>query len=74
MQQPQIVGRLLLPADQYPAETVHPTVRPLHHPPASLVARLPLDRLRLLPPRPQVQREPELRQQGADAVEVIAKS
>src|SRR6266542_2208679 len=51
MKQRDIVLGLLAPADEDPAEAVHPAMRALHHPTPRLRARLPLERLRLLPPR-----------------------
>jgi hypothetical protein len=72
MQQPQVIDRLLLPADQKAPEPVHPGVRPLHHPAPRFVAGFLFDGLRLLAPCPQMQREPELRCQLAHRVAVIA--
>jgi len=45
MKQPEIIRGLLFPPREDAAEAVHPTVCPFHHPPASLEASLPLDRL-----------------------------
>src|SRR5262245_55394759 len=52
--------------------SVHPTMCPLYHPPTRLVPRLLFDGFRFLPPRPDVRREPEFRQQVADLLIVIA--
>src|SRR6516162_8743580 len=46
MQQSNIILGLLAPADQDATETVHPTVRPLHHPTSCLVACLAFHFLR----------------------------
>src|SRR5438067_1928675 len=49
MELPQVVRRLLLPADEDAPEAVHPAVTALHDPAACLVPGLPLDRLGLFP-------------------------
>jgi hypothetical protein len=45
MKQSQIIRRLLLPPRQNAAETVHPTVRPLHNPTSGFEPSLSLDGL-----------------------------
>src|SRR6266498_2675763 len=72
MQERQIVAYFLIPTDQHPTETVHPTMCTLHDPTTRFVSRLLLDRLRLLAPRPDMGGEPELGQQVPHLVEVIA--
>src|SRR3954452_10161850 len=72
MQQAEVVLDLLLPADQDPAEPVHPAMGPLHDPTASLVSRLTLQCLGLLATRPYMRREPELADQLPRVVVVVA--
>ncbi len=56
MQHRDVIPRLLAPADEDPAEAVHPTVRPFRHPTPRLEARPPLDLLGPLAPRLDVRR------------------
>lgn len=56
MQHRQIVFTTLLPTNQYPPETIQPTVRSLHHPTPSAKSRLLPQRLRLFPTRSDMQR------------------
>src|SRR5262245_40008760 len=72
MQKPQIVAYVLVPADQHAPEAIHPTMGAFHHPPPCLETELLLERLGLLAPGPDVGGEPELGEQVADLVEVIA--
>src|SRR4029453_4615159 len=72
MQKRQIVAHVLVPADQQSSETVHPTMGPLHHPPASFVAGCMRDRLSFLTPCPDVSGEPKRGQQLAHFIDVIA--
>src|SRR5438552_2760940 len=59
MEHGDIVLRLLGPADENPAEAVHPAMGPLHHPAPRLVPRLLLHRLGFAPLRRDVCREAE---------------
>src|SRR5262245_40059944 len=63
--------RPLIPTDEDAAEPVHPTMCPLHYPPPRLVPGFLLERLRLLAARPDMGREPELRQQFPHLVVVV---
>ncbi len=51
MKQRQIIFRLLFPTRQYAAKAVHPAMRPLYNPPASLESSLMLNRLCLFTSR-----------------------
>src|ERR671917_468218 len=71
VEQREVVGWLLGPADQDRAEAVEPGVRPLHHPAPRLGSGVTLGP-DLLAARAQVQGEAELRGQGARLVIVEA--
>jgi hypothetical protein len=63
MQKPQIVTHLLVPTDEEAPEAIHPTMRAFYHPPPGLETYFLFERLRLLPSREDVRRDPELLQQ-----------
>ena len=71
MKQGDVILGLLTPADENPAKPIQPTMRPLHHPTTRLLPGGPLQRLRLLAPRPDVRREPERRHELTHFVVVI---
>src|SRR4051812_8015191 len=71
MQHAEVVLDLFLPTDQNPAESIHPTVSPLHHPATGLEPRLPLQRLGLLASGPHMRREAELPDQLPGVVVVV---
>ena len=55
MEQSQIVFNLFVPADEYSAKAIHPTVRALHYPAPCLEADLPLEGLCLFLSRSNMQ-------------------
>src|SRR5215471_7868032 len=63
---------LFVPAYQDAPKTVHPRMRPLYHPAACLLARLLLDRLGFLAPRPNMRGEPKLLQDIAHFLIIVA--
>src|SRR5260370_10133270 len=63
MEHAEVILHLLLPTDEDPTESVHPTVGPLDDPAAGLEPPLLLQRLRLLASGPHGGREPQLRDQ-----------
>lgn len=67
----QIVFRTLLPPDQNPAESVHPAMGPLYHPPARFDFGLALDRLGFLAAGADMRRVSELPHQVPDLIVVI---
>ncbi len=72
MEQRNVVLSLLVPADQYGAETIHPTVSPFHYPTPRFDPRLPFELLRLFSPTMNVRRETEFLKQFPYLVIVIA--
>src|SRR2546428_8747248 len=72
MQKTQIVTHLLVPADQYPSEAIHPTMGAFDDPPSRLETCLVLERLRLFSSCPDVGGEAKLVQEVSDFVIVIA--
>jgi hypothetical protein len=56
----------LVPANQHPAKTIHPTMRALHHPPPRPGARMAFERLGLFPPCPDMGSETKLSERVPD--------
>jgi hypothetical protein len=54
MQKSQVVAGFFVPADQYPSEAIHPTLRALHAPPSGFATGFLLACLGLFPPCPDV--------------------
>src|SRR5215510_5310066 len=72
MQNPQVVTHFFIPTDQHTPEAIHPAMRALHAPPPCFEPHLGLQGLGRLAPRSDMCREPELLQQVAHLVVVIA--
>ncbi len=72
MKQGQIIFRLLFPANQNPAKSIHPAMRSFHHPPPGLESSFMLDSLSFLAASPDMSRVTELDCQVSDLVVVIS--
>src|SRR5258708_32079670 len=73
MQQRQVVLRFLVPANQETAKTVHPRMRPFHHPAPRFAARFVPDRFRLFPTRAYMGGEAKLLHHRIDRIIVVAR-
>jgi hypothetical protein len=60
MEKRKVVVHFLVPANQYPAKAIPPTMRALHHPASRSEARLAFDGLGFFPPRPDMRCEAKL--------------
>jgi hypothetical protein len=72
MQEPQIVAHFLVATNQHAPEAIYATMGAFHDPPPCLETALLLERLGFLALGPDVGGEPELGEQVADLVNVIA--
>src|SRR5215813_8321491 len=72
MQKAQIVAYFLVPADQDAPETIHPTMRPFHHPAPGFETGLLLEGLGFFPARPDVDSEAKLLQEISDLIIILA--
>src|SRR6516165_11953560 len=71
MEHAEVILHLLLPPDQDPPESVHPTMGPFDQPATGLETRFSLQRLRLLAARPHMRREPEFLHQLPGVIIVV---
>ena len=72
MEQAEVVGGFLLPADEDAPEAVHPAMRTFHHPPPCLKPQLLFQRLGFISPRTDMGGKAKLCQQPPDLLIVIA--
>jgi len=72
VQQPEIIFRLLLPADEDAAKAIHPAVSALNDPTPCLESRSALDRLGLFSTSANVRRVAEVPEQIANLIVVVS--
>ena len=72
MQKAKVVFGFLLPTDQNPAESVHPTVSAFNHPTSGSGASFPFERASFLAPRANMRREAKFNQDIPHFLVIVA--